>query len=344
MIMHRSITGLVLCVLAIGCGNRAERIVVPSTSETARSAAVPGTGLGPRICFFNEFFDYCYPSGGYCVCDSVVVRVDVSAGRTITVNWSAEPQPGLNLRAYRWSLDIEDVLDETPRIDEETDLSHWSRWSLETTSARLGPWTPGERHRFYLDVEDDYGLRSLGIVDFTAVEVANQPPDCTGARAVPGILSPPRQRLVPVGIEGITDPDGDPVTVTVTRVTQDEPVSGLDWVPGGIGVEDLGSVSAADADVEPGLDHRGRGTCPDALLGSGGIALRAERLGRGNGRVYTIWYDATDPHGATCSGTVRVTVPHDRRRAAVDDGQRYDSSGPCRGGGRLGAGDTAPSP
>jgi hypothetical protein len=30
-------------------------------------------------------------------------------------------------------------------------------------------------------------------------------------------------------------------------------------------------------------------------------------------RIYTIAFTVTDSHGASCSGTVAVTVPHDQR-------------------------------
>lgn len=40
--------------------------------------------------------------------------------------------------------------------------------------------------------------------------------------------------------------------------------------------------------------------------------LRAERLGNGNGRVYTITYTATDKAGNIATKTVTVTVPHDK--------------------------------
>jgi hypothetical protein len=44
------------------------------------------------------------------------------------------------------------------------------------------------------------------------------------------------------------------------------------------------------------------------------FALRAERHGNGNGRVYTITYRATDDAGNTTLATAIVTVPHDRGR------------------------------
>ena len=51
---------------------------------------------------------------------------------------------------------------------------------------------------------------------------------------------------------------------------------------------------------------------PSFTLGGtgGGIAyIRAERSGRGNGRVYRVEYQATDAHGGRCLGTVTVNVP-----------------------------------
>jgi hypothetical protein len=63
--------------------------------------------------------------------------------------------------------------------------------------------------------------------------------------------------------------------------------------------------------------------------------VRAERTGTpgipGNGRVYAIRYSATDNRGGSCTGTVYVCVPHDRgsHSACIDDGQSYNSLGPC---------------
>jgi hypothetical protein len=118
-------------------------------------------------------------------------------------------------------------------------------------------------------------------------------------------LWPPNHKLVAVTVSGITDPDtGDTVTTTITGVTQDEPVNGL-----------------GDGD-----------TGPDAFItaGSATVKLRAERSGLGDGRVYVISFTGTDSHGATCTGTARVTVPHDQRPGgvAVDSGQIYNSTTP----------------
>jgi len=166
-------------------------------------------------------------------------------------------------------------------------------------------------------------LRAPNATQFIAQDVAltgtgNRPPDCSAALADPGLLWPPDHRLVPVSITGVVDPDGDPVTITVTRILQSEPV-----------------------------DSVGDGTtCPDAVVDAGGARLRAERAAHGTGRVYQVEFTAADPAGATCNGVVSVFVPHDAAAPAstlasgrgdgndAPDGRGHrrlvDSSGPCR--------------
>jgi hypothetical protein len=134
---------------------------------------------GPILRMFNQFFDYTYPHGGYVNDASRTVRVEAPAGQPITVNWVAEPLTGSDIRWYRWVLAPVDLLDETPRTDEATDVHHWSMRSLNTTSAIVGPFTPPPgrplSQLFYIEVEDSNGLRSLGIV-----EIVVRTPAATG--------------------------------------------------------------------------------------------------------------------------------------------------------------------
>ncbi len=53
----------------------------------------------------------------------------------------------------------------------------------------------------------------------------NEPPDCSEARPDQVKLWPPNKKFNPVKISGITDPDGDPVTISIDDIFQDEPVS-----------------------------------------------------------------------------------------------------------------------
>src|SRR5439155_12046767 len=119
------------------------------------------------------------------------VPIEVEEGRQVTFRWSAPPVgpcQGVDIRYYRWALDIADLLDETPRIDEQTDLKHWSSRSLGTTSATVGPFRlsnppVSEGHDFYVEVGDDVGTVSLGAVRITVVPATNRPPDCSRATA-----------------------------------------------------------------------------------------------------------------------------------------------------------------
>lgn len=131
----------------------------------------------------------------------------------------------------------------------------------------------------------------------------NGPPSCTNVTASLAQLWPPNHQMVPVQLNGATDPDGDPLVTTITGVTQDEAVR-----------------------------ERGSGnTAPDAALGaaSNEVLLRAERSGSGDGRVYRIAFTVTDPDGASCSSAVVVGVPHDQRPGAVatDSGGNFNSLG-----------------
>jgi len=128
---------------------------------------------------------------------------------------------------------------------------------------------------------------------------ANRAPDCSAAAADPSALWPPNHDLAPIALSGLTDPDGDVVTFSVSGITTDE---------------------AVDA-------NGGGDTAPDADgVGTSTPRIRAERSGNGDGRVYEIRFDATDGKGGSCSGAVRVGVPHNSGEVAVDSGQSFDAT------------------
>ncbi len=128
----------------------------------------------------------------------------------------------------------------------------------------------------------------------------NAAPNCDAAYAVPGYLWPPDKEFHAISVMGITDPDGDPVTMTITGIRQDEPVGRGALSPDGQGV------------------------------GTAIAQVRSERSGKGDGRVYHIYFTATDTAGASCSGEVRVGVTHDQGVSldAIDGGPIYDSTIP----------------
>ena len=115
------------------------------------------------------------------------------------------------------------------------------------------------------------------------------------------IESSPSHKTVEIGLSGVTDPDGDPTTLIIDGITQDEPTTG-----------------SGKGDKSP--DGFGIGT--DSAL------VRAERLGTGDGRVYEISFTADDGNGGMCSGSVFVAVPHDNKKDPIDSGQNFDSTLP----------------
>ena len=150
-----------------------------NTSVLAFRPAFTGN-LGPILTLFSDFFRYTYFDGGFQTDASRYICVEVLTDVVIRMNWSAVPPEGASMRRYRWALDIEDLGDETPRADETRDVSHWSRWSLNTTSAFLGPFIGDPRaldaHFFYVEAEDNIGLMSLGIVQLKAVPFTRDRP------------------------------------------------------------------------------------------------------------------------------------------------------------------------
>jgi hypothetical protein len=127
----------------------------------------------------------------------------------------------------------------------------------------------------------------------------NHNPLCGGASAGPD-LWPPNHRMVSRTITGVTDPDGNPLAITITGIAQDEPTNGL-----------------GDGD-----------TAVDGQINAGNsFAVRAERAGTGNGRVYHVSFTASDGAGGSCSGTATIGVPHDQGPdgGPVDDGALFNS-------------------
>lgn len=186
------------------------------------------------------------------------------------------------------------------------------RWSVDNST-----WTTAFSHDLGVQL-DGLGQRvvitghswftpasSYADYDYIRLQPTNEPPVCTQAYPNVATLWPPNHQFVPINVMGVTDPDGDPVSVTVTSIFQDEPVDTFGdgrFTPDGMGV------------------------------GTATASVRAERAGTvyvpGNGRVYHIGFSAADGQGGTCSGTVLVSVPHNEYRPAIDGGGLYDSTIP----------------
>jgi hypothetical protein len=163
---------------------------------------------------------------------------------------------------------------------------------------------------YQVSITADDGVTEPTTVSFVWIVTppvsVNQAPVCAAAQPSLSTLWPPDHRLEPIQILGVTDPDGGQPTVIITRILQDEPTNtfgdGSTWIDG------FG-------------------------IGTSTARVRAERTGTprvpGDGRIYEIFFTATDAQGATCSGSVLVSVPRDQSAGpAIDSGLRYDSTVP----------------
>jgi hypothetical protein len=133
-----------------------------------------------------------------------------------------------------------------------------------------------------------------------ALTLTSPPPplNCSTARPSKATIWPPNNKFVTVKILDVIAQNGQPATITISSIFQDEPVGKAPHSPDGKGV------------------------------GKQQAEVRAERDGKGNGRVYHISFNAADGMGGLCSGTVRVAVHHDQGVGidAIDGGPLYDST------------------
>jgi hypothetical protein len=141
--------------------------------------------------------------------------------------------------------------------------------------------------------EATYGIEITG----ASFCESNAPPDCSAAVATPSVLYA-GHGFAKIQIHGVTDSDGDPTTITINGIFQDEAVYGL---------------------LDPGPDGKGVGTST--------ARVRKQARLLGNGRVYHIAFTAEDGNGGECEGEVTVGVkPSSTSTAPADDGPTHDST------------------
>lgn len=163
--------------------------------------------------------------------------------------------------------------------------------------------TVGEGQYLKVSVTFNWATTDESPILYDLTILANQPTDCSEATPSQSVIWPPNHNFVTITVDGVTDPEGDPFTINIDSIFQDEPV-----------------------------DTNGDGSfTPDGMgIDTDTAEVRAERSGSktvpGNGRVYHIDFTATDVHGESCSGELLVEVPHDKKDTAVDEGPLYDST------------------
>jgi hypothetical protein len=139
-------------------------------------------------------------------------------------------------------------------------------------------------YTFTLTVDDGFGGTSTDNVVVTVVD--NTAPVILGIEADPEVLWPPNHKFVPVTftVRAKDNCDANPFA-RIVNVSSNEPVNGL-----------------GDGDTAPDWNVTGFLTAD----------IRAERSGKGSGRVYTASISVTDRYGNVAQGFEEVEVPHDQ--------------------------------
>ena len=149
---------------------------------------------------------------------------------------------------------------------------------------------------------DNAGNQSAAKTSTVTVQVAAAPPTIS-VSVNPALLWPPNHKLVTVTATiTASDPSGKAPTIALESITSSERDNGL-----------------GDGDIAD--DIQGETLHTDDRV----FKLRAERSGRGPGRIYTIKYSATGPTGLKSTATAFVIVPHD-----MGDGDDHDGDD-CHG-------------
>jgi hypothetical protein len=170
---------------------------------------------------------------------------------------------------------------------------------------------------FRLTVSDGYMPSPLSASDTVRVVVNRngQALDCSHAEPSRATLWPANRLMRKVKIDGVTGPD--PFQLTITSITQDEPVVN----------RALKDRTRLDAKIITPKATRKK------PMTKAYARLRAERQGfrkkgqpfNGNGRVYQVNFSADDGV-QSCEGSIQVQVPPVRKGTAVDDGQVHDAT------------------
>jgi Tol biopolymer transport system component len=163
---------------------------------------------------------------------------------------------------------------------------------IELSVDNIGPFSLGE-HYVNLTIRDDSGESDTCQAIVTVIDTT--PPEISLSLS-PDILQPPNHKMVLITPTiTVSDSCDSAPEVLLTSITMNEGDETNTYDP--------------DYDSNEGDGNTFNDIHVDA---NGNIYLRAERSGKGTGRIYTITYTVTDASGNSASAIATVTVPHDK--------------------------------
>jgi hypothetical protein len=158
------------------------------------------------------------------------------------------------------------------------------------------------QHPIVISVSNTNG--AVATCTSSASVVDTTPPVITSASASPNVLWPPNHKMVPVTLSvTATDLCSSTVTCSIKTVTANETIS------------------------KPGKGHNK--SADWMITGPLSLQLRAERAGKGHGRIYSVVVDCVDGSGNHATTNVVVRVPHDQRdhSGQIDQGDNSNGQG-----------------
>jgi HYR domain len=150
-------------------------------------------------------------------------------------------------------------------------------------------------------------LTNQASCSFTITVEDTEPPVITDVTVSKSMLWPPNHKLVKVAVNYQDSDNCDSSPICTLSVTSNEAENG-------------------QGDGHTSQDWK--------VLNAHKVKLRAERSGRGDGRIYTITITCTDESGNAASEDVTVLVPHCRGRGAGSQGNNRGGNGKGHGGGK----------
>ncbi len=255
-----------------------------------------------------------------------------SSEKTISVNVNANSAPVLNMDSQLLAAQNKEVALHATAQDPDGDNLQfvWEQIQggsvaligadtaeLRFTTSQLAPGT-SELLAFRLTVSDGFGAGPLSVGAEMQVIVTSDGTglDCSLAAPSRTALWPANKGFKAVNIIGVTGPN--PYDLIIESITQDEPVVN----------KALKDTTGRDAKIVKPKATRKKPRVRQSML------LRAERQGikkkylpfSGNGRIYTIRFQANDTF-QTCHGVVTVQVPPNKGETAVlDTAGEFDST------------------
>ena len=151
-------------------------------------------------------------------------------------------------------------------------------------------YLPVGTHSFALTVDDGRGKTDTDTVDITVMDTT---PPSLSVSLSPDVLWPPNHKLVSIAASiQVSDTCDESPNVELVSITSNEADNG-----------------AGDGNTSDDIQEASFGTDDRTFL------LRAERAGKGSGRIYTVTYGATDASGNIAKeATAEATVLHNQNK------------------------------